>query len=249
MRRYLPLLLSLLCISASAQIGEHRHMFSVGLSGGYALNSMDFQPTVIQKMHGGTTFGIAGRYTAEKYFSTLCAIQLEVNMSQIGWREDILTRDNSPVINPETGVAEEFKHTMTYVQIPFLAHLSWGKEKRGVCGFVNLGPQMGILLSEKTTKNYDRPFTRENFPVQYDIQTARVSPVIEQETKAAENNFDYGIALGAGIEAHIKYIGRFALEGRYYYGLGNIYGDSKRDYFGKSSHSTIFIKLAYFYDI
>lgn len=249
MFRILLIILSFVSISGFAQVGEHRHVFSVGINGGYVLNKMDFQPTVTQKMHGGTTFGVSGRYTAEKYFSTLCAIQLEVNMTQIGWQENILTRNDQPVINPKTELAEEYKHTMTYVQIPFLAHLSWGKEKNGVCGFVNLGPQVGILLSEKTTKNYEMPFLYSNFPVQYTTTTGRVSSIVEQETKDAENKFDYGITLGAGIEAHIKHIGRFALEGRYYYGLGNIYGDSKRDYFGKSSHGSIFIKLGYFYDI
>ena len=36
---------------------------------------------------------------------------------------------------------------------------------------------------------------------------------------------------------------------RYYYGLGNIYGDSKRDYFGSSNFGTITIKLTYLFDI
>ena len=35
----------------------------------------------------------------------------------------------------------------------------------------------------------------------------------------------------------------------YYYGLGNIYGDSKRDYFARSNHSNIVVKLAWLFDI
>ena len=44
-------------------------------------------------------------------------------------------------------------------------------------------------------------------------------------------------------------VGHFLVEGRYYYGLGNIYGDSKRDYFGSSNFGTITVKLAYLFDI
>ena len=59
----------------------------------------------------------------------------------------------------------------------------------------------------------------------------------------------YGSATGAGIEFANPKVGRFLLEGRYYYGLGNIYGDSKRDYFGSSNFGTITIKLTYLFDI
>ena len=44
-------------------------------------------------------------------------------------------------------------------------------------------------------------------------------------------------------------VGHFLLEARYYYGLGNIYGSSKKDYFGKSNFGQIVIKLGYLFDI
>ena len=43
--------------------------------------------------------------------------------------------------------------------------------------------------------------------------------------------------------------GHILLEGRYYYGLGNIYGNTKRDYFAISNYSTIYIKMSYLFDI
>jgi hypothetical protein len=64
-----------------------------------------------------------------------------------------------------------------------------------------------------------------------------------------EKKIDYGITFGAGVEATFNHVGRFDLEGRFYYGLGNIYGDSKKDYFGASNHTTVYIKLSYFYDL
>lgn len=232
-----------------AQVGEYRNRFSVGASGGYVMNSMGFQPSVLQKMHGGMTMGITGRYTSEKYFSTLCAIQAEVNITKTGWKQNNRTYYNTPVINPLTGVEEKYTRNITYVQIPFLAHLSWGRELKGFNFFINLGPQLGICIADKTSKNYDIPFTKDNFPEIYTSREGRISNTVAQENMPVENKFDYGIAFGAGLEAHINHVGRFNIEGRYYYGLGNIYGDSKRDYFAKSNHGMIFIKLGYLYDL
>lgn len=233
--------------SISAQVGEYRHVWSFGLSGGYALNKVSFQPDVSQKMHGGYTYGIVGRYTSEKYFSTICSLQMEVNITQLGWKEDIQTISGDRVINPDTGLAEEYKRDITYVQIPFLAHLAWGKERRGVNAFLNAGPQIGFYAKEKISKNYEKPYTPTNYP-DYVSGKQRVNTEVEQETMAIEKKFDYGIAVGAGVEWDIRYVGRMSLEGRYYYGLGNLFGDSKTDEFGKSSNGTIFVKLSYLRD-
>jgi len=236
-------------IHLNAQVGEYRNVFSIGAGGGYVLNKIGFQPTVTQNMHGGVTGGLTFRYTCEKYFSTLCAVQAEFNITQLGWKQEIKTLSGNPVINPETGIAEKYERSQTYFQIPIFAHLSWGKERNGVNAFINIGPQFGISTGEKTTKNYNTPYTSGNYPDNYNSEETRASSVTAQETMPIENKFDYGIAAGAGIELHIKKVGRFNLEGRYYYGLGNIYGDSKRDYFGVSNHTSIFIKMSYLHDI
>ena len=47
----------------------------------------------------------------------------------------------------------------------------------------------------------------------------------------------------------VTHLGHFLLEGRYYYGLGNIYGDTKRDYFARSNMGSIVIKMTYLFDI
>ena len=51
------------------------------------------------------------------------------------------------------------------------------------------------------------------------------------------------------MEYSVPRVGHFLLEARYYYGLGNIYGASKRDYFGKSNFGNIVVKLSYLFDI
>ena len=158
----------------------------------------------------------------------------------MGWKEDIVDINDMPVINTTTGLPEEYSRTVNYIQVPLMAHLAWGREQKGFAFFVNLGPQFGIYMSESTKTNFD--FSDRN-------AADRVNPVCAQDTMAVENKFDYGIAAGAGIEFSHPKVGHFLLEGRYYYGLGNIYGDSKRDYFGSSNFGTITVKLAYLFDI
>lgn len=239
--RYIVFVLLFSCATvASAQIGQHRNDFSIGVNGGYTLSNVGFTPKVTQSLLGGTTAGWSWRYVCEKYFSTICSIYGEVNYTQMGWKERILTTDNQPVINAASGLPEQYSRTLNYLQVPVFAHLAWGKEHSGMQFFFQLGPQFGYLLSEKTTTNF-------NFK---DRNTAdRSNVVCAQDTMAVENKFDYGIAAGAGIELSVRRVGHFLLEGRYYYGLGNIYGDSKRDYFSKSNNSSIVVKLTYLFDV
>lgn len=242
MKQIITTLFILVCtLAAKAQVGEHRNLYAVGFHGGCNLSSVTFQPKVNQKMKSGLEGGLVLRYTCEKYFKSICSIQAEINYSQMGWEEDILDMDNKPVpstANPEEN--EYYRRTLNYVQIPVLAHLRWGKEYNGASFYFNAGPQLGYLMSEKTATN----FTPET--ANYSKRTNKVTA---QDTMKVENAFDYGITAGLGLEIHLRKIGRFQLEARYYYGLGNLYGDSKRDYFGVSRSSNITIRAAYLIDL
>ena len=233
-------ILSIVPVAMTAQIGEHRNDLAIGFNGGLNMSSVSFTPKVSQAKLNGITGGLSVRYVCEKYFSTVCSLYGEINYSQMGWKEDIVDINDMPVINTATGLPEEYSRTVNYIQVPLMAHLAWGREQKGFAFFVNLGPQFGIYMSESTKTNLD--FSDRN-------AADRVNPVCAQDTMAVENKFDYGIAAGAGIEFSHPKVGHFLLEGRYYYGLGNIYGDSKRDYFGSSNFGTITVKLAYLFDI
>lgn len=240
MERLLLFIFLFLPLFAHAQIGEHRNTLSIGGNAGYNLTNIRFTPKVVQSMKGGMNFGFTTRYTVEKYFSTIASVQAEINYSQMGWKEDILDANDKAVINAATGQPENYERTINYIQIPFMAHLAWGKENKGFSFFVNAGPQFGIYISENTKSNFD--FSQMNV-------TDRANTIVAQDTMKVENKFDYGIAAGAGIEWATPKAGRFTLEARYYYGLGNIYGDSKRDFFGSSNFGSITIKLGYLFDI
>ena len=170
----------------------------------------------------------------------ICSIYAELNYAQMGWKEDILDREDQPVINEETQQAESFSRTLNYVQLPIFARLGWGREQKGVQFFFQAGPQLGYYLSDKVTKNFE--LDKRN-------SWKRANDEVHQDTMAVENKLDYGIAAGIGMEYSFPKLGHFMLEARYYYGLGNIYKDTKRDYFGKSNNSSIIVKLTYLFDL
>ena len=218
-----------LTLSAQAQVGDVRRNFVAGISGGADLSFVDFSPRVKQTLQPGTTAGLVLRYTTEKYFSMLCAAQLEVNFTQRGWNELI-----------DDGSENTYSRTSSYIEVPFLAHLSFGREQRGAQVFLNAGPAVGWYLGGKEFFGYtaDHP---------WDV-SSRANKVTAQYGRAVENSFEYGISGGLGVEL-LTAIGHFTLEGRYFFGLSDIFGNSKADPFGRSANNTITVKLAYLLDI
>lgn len=216
------LLCAYMALPTHAQVGELRQNFAIGVSGGVNMNSVSFSPTVRQKNLMGINGGFVARYISEKYFSMICGAQVEVNFSQHGWDEFY---EDYPDL--------KYTRTMNYVEIPFLAHLAFGKEQ-GMQFFIHAGPQVGFFLGDSYTMSGNwGDFT---------------GITVEQHDKKVDNKFDYGIAGGAGVELRTK-AGNFLLEGRYYYALSDFYGNTKKDYFSRSAHGTISIKLAYLFDL
>ncbi len=219
------ILAALSVLPASAQLGEERHNLAVGINGGINLSQVSFQPRIKQNMLKAMEFGVTARYMSEKYFKMMCGLQVELNYSQRGWDELI-----------EDGSENTYSRTMNYLEVPFMAHLAWGKDdlKRGTKFFVNLGPQFGYFLSdkEKMSDNWDTSYRN----------------ITEQYGKQVENKFDYGIVGGLGVEVSTG-VGHFLLEGRYYYGLADFYKNSKKDYFERSAHNIISVRMTYLFDL
>lgn len=219
-------------LCARAQIGERRNEIRVGVNSGVSMNSIDFDPTIKQSRLVGFNGGVSLKYTCEKYFNTICALQVELNYARLGWKEDI--QSSSGVELPDT-----YQRNMNYLQLPMLANLGWGREQRGFMFYVIAGPQVGWCFSDgskrgsawtlNTEGNPDRP---NNMYAQYDMKI--------------KHKFDYGITGGVGLELNTAKAGHFTIEGRYYYGLGDVFGNSKRDVFSRSANGTIVVKLAYY---
>lgn len=220
------LLLTGIALPTYAQIGEQRNNFAIGFNGGMNYNTVSFNPTIKQNGLLGITGGLTARYISEKYFAMICGAQVELNFSQRGWDEKF---DVTKGFSPE----DSYVRKMNYLEVPILAHLAFGKDK-GLQFFLNLGPQIAFLLSE-SEESKGTWETKNRLPN-------------EQYGKWAENKFDYGIVGGGGVELRTK-AGNFLVEGRYYFGLGDFYNSTKKDYFSRSAHATISARITYLFDI
>ena len=220
----------LLFVSAAlgvrAQVGESRTDLAVGVTGGWVLNKVSFNPTVKQKWHGGPTMGFVVRYTCEKYFNALCALQAECSWSQMGWTELIEVSEDT------------YQRNVSYVQVPLLANLGFGRERGGVKGFLCIGPQLGFVLGEKEKRGgpWREPLVRPN-------------NVTMQYGKDVERKFEYGLTGGLGMDVSTRNGHHFLLEGRYYFGLSDIFRNSKKDPFGRSANGAILARFSYLFDI
>lgn len=220
-------------LPATAQIGEPRSNFSVGVNGGINLNSASFTPTIKQNSLMGITGGLTARYISEKYFAMICGAQVELNFSQRGWDELFeIPGENGDMVEDPT---QTYTRKMTYIDIPFLAHLAFGNE-RGLQFFLNLGPQVGFLIGEsETIDGVDMDRLSSTQKAVYGVKI--------------QNKFDYGIVGGGGVELRTKKAGSFIVEGRYYFALSDFYKTAKKDYFARAAHGTISVKLTYLFDL
>lgn len=235
----LTVLLLFFTSKVSAQVGERRNDFSVGVSGGYVLNKMTFTPGIKQSLKTAPMFGLATRYVCEKYFNSICAVQAELNFIPLGWKELI-----------EDGSQNQYWHTLNYLQLPLLMQMGWGRERRGLKFVFEAGPVLGYYLGGSEHYGYDdehpwNPLGRPNH-VTFQYGDKPYDPTTPG--KQPDNRLDYGIAAGAGVEFSTV-IGHFIFDARYYYGLGDVFDNSKAGVFGRSAHGAIYAKLTYLFDL
>lgn len=185
----------------------------------------------------GITGGLTARYISEKYFAMICGAQVELNFSQRGWDQlfEIVSTDANGYEVTSKDPTKLYTRKMTYIDIPFLAHLAFGRE-RGLQFFIHAGPQIGFLISEsETIDGIDMNSLNDTQKAIYGVKI--------------QNKFDYGITGGGGIELRTKRAGSFILEGRYYFALSDFYSTTKKDYFARAAHGTISVKFTYLFDL
>ena len=221
----LPLLSVMLLLSAVAfKAGAQTHYeanIAIGAKAGTTFSSVSMSPSVPQSMLMGTTMGLTFRYIEERHFGFI----VELNMMQRGWKE---TFEKDP------GYA--YQRRLTYLHLPFLTHIDFGSHK--FRGFFNAGPELCWMIGDSHTENFDTG----NIPVFNDEFRET-----EQFDMPIQSKFDYGISAGLGMEFILKNKHSIILEGRYYFGIGNIFGSSKADHFGKSNGMAITATLGYMF--
>lgn len=228
--RYIRLLLILLLSSAamlpaSAQ-SHYEGNFFVGGHGGVTLSRVNFNPSVHQKMPVGAMVGATFRYIEESHFGIIG----EVNFEQRGWQEDFEDKGDF-----------SYRRTLNYIQIPVLAHIFFGNHRTHF--FFNAGPEVGFMIGESTSSNfnYRDPASVEGFPLK--------DRHIAQYTIECKKKVDFGISGSLGCEFFLNGHNSVTLEGRFYYGLGNVMATGRTEEFSSANSMSIMATVGYWFRI
>ncbi|MDR1371466.1 MAG: PorT family protein [Dysgonamonadaceae bacterium] len=208
--------------------------WAFGVNGGVTLSKVGFNPTVAQTTLLQYAGGITARYISERNVG----LQLELNYSLRGWKEKTdsvniyRTTPVSPVPTPDDPIRyTNYSRSLAYLELPILTHIYFNMGKRMRIIFL-MGPQISYYLNEKVLES-ERVIDRSSInSTYYDQKVQRI--------------FDYGILGGMGFELRTG-IGSFVLDGRYYFGLSDVFSSHKADPFQASSNQIINIKLSYLF--
>lgn len=218
--------LSIIPQFVSAQ-NDFQKEFNWGVNGGVAISSMSFNPKVRQGSLLQGVGGVSLRYVSEKNFG----IQCELNYSQRGWKEEFPKNEGF-----DDDQQLYYSRVLNYLELPIFTHIYFDAGKRFRVVF-NLGPQLGYLLSESDKASFDTTGADESVPSYY--------------SQKLQRSFDWGLCFGGGLEFRTN-SGSFVLDGRYYYGLSDIFTNSRTDpsfNFAASSNQIISVKLTYLFKL
>ena len=220
----LAFILAVLVVTIAAHGQTHYEgTFAVGGKAGVTLSKVNFNPTVQQTMLPGITAGAMFRYIEEKHFGLIA----ELSLTQRGWKEAYDDADYS------------YFHRFTYLELPIMTHIFFGNQR--VKGFFNLGPEINVMIANGIKSNYEYKQAAETaYFIDNNLHT-------EQLTMDIHNKLDYGICGGAGMEVNLNNRNSLLLEGRFYYGLTDVFPSHKTDVFSSSNSMTIMVTLGYFY--
>ena len=209
--------------SANAQT-HYSSNVALGVKGGATFSDVFFNPAVHQKIATGFTGGVMFRYIEEDHFGLIA----ELDFVQRGWSENF---EEAPY---------KYKRTTNYIELPVMAHIFFGRRGRF---FFNAGPQVGLYLGDNVSANFDPKdmATLPDFPY--------VNRMNEQMLLKIKQKIDYGISAGLGAEFNVNRRNSISLEGRFYYGLGNIFSSKRVDTYQASNQWSIAATLGYWFRI
>ena len=230
-------ILAFVCMSAAQSYGQNKFKpeWNVGVGFGPTFSAVDFVTTTNgsgplntvskKQFHGGLSI----RYMSEKNLGLIA----ELNYSQQGWDQEFSESSKYDFTQLS------HTHTLNYIELPILTHIYFGNKVRFV---INLGPKISFLMSESEKMST----ALSDYIASGNMEPSEMATY--QFGRNAETKIDYGIMGGLGLEFRTG-IGNFMLEGRYSFGLGDIYNNSKSDYFGRSANRVISARLTYFVKI
>lgn len=196
----------------------------IGVKGGVTFSEVMFKPSIIQKFGMGKTVGVTFRYSEENHFGLVA----EVNFVQRGWAEKF---ENLPY---------RYQRVLDYVEIPIMSHIYFGRRGRF---FFNAGPEVSVYLGDKIKSNFDYSSAAE----MEDLKASHRRT--EQLTMTPSQKFDFGIVGGLGGEFSINRRNSLTIEGRLYYGIGNVMPAGRQDVFSVSNQLSISVTAGYWFRI
>ena len=146
-------------------------------------------------------------------------IWVEFDYSQRGWKEE-----------PTEEGGYTYERTTQYFTMPIMTHFMVGKGPLKVT--IDAGPQFGYFLGDSF---------KSTFP---DEGVSGVET--HQHSLPVERKFSWGLTGGPGLEYHFPHMVA-GLRTSYYYGLGDFFNNTRKDYFGKSSEQVYAAKLYLLY--
>lgn len=210
----------ILCSESANAVSHYDSRLYIGAHGGVNMSMVTFTPSVSQNFIFGGNAGLNFRYIEEKHFGFI----FELNFEQRGWDEDF----------------EEYKYrysrTLNYVQIPFLAHIYFGKRAKF---YVNAGPSVSFFISDKIKSNFDYQ-NASSLP-------GMSSHITYQYLKPTHQKVDYGISAGIGGEYSVNKRNSLYLDARFYYGLGDVLKSGRTENIRGSNSMSISVSLGYWF--
>lgn len=151
MKKHLTYIVLLLCVTATAtaQPRLREPEMYVGVHGGVMASTIQFKPAnpnmtpFIQSVFLTGNGGLVFRYSGHK----CCAIQVELNYLQRGWKE-----------HSEAG---NYIRRLDYIELPFLTHIYFGSPTWR--GFVNLGPEIGYCVHDDGGKGVKQTYETHQY--------------------------------------------------------------------------------------
>lgn len=197
---------------------------AIGAKGGATLSEVFFNPSVRENFNPGFIGGVMVRYVEENHFGLIG----ELNFVQRGWKENF------------EGAPYSYRRTLNYIELPVMAHIFFGRRGRF---FFNAGPQVGLYLGDNVSANFnpEEMASLPDFPYNNRMNSQMLLSVSQK--------FDYGISAGLGGEFNLNRKHSISLEGRFYYGLGNIFPSKRADIFSGSNQMTISLTAGYWFRI
>lgn len=213
MKNYLILLMLTGCsLFAFGQPKDFKTELYIGARGGMSYSKVRFYPSVTQSYQPGNMGGVVFRLISEPHIG----FQVEVNYIQKGWKEDSVG----------------YSRQLNYINIPVMTHVSLGK--KAVRFTLNLGPEVGYMISEK------EKFTPE--------LASETSGYQEYYGKATDNQIDLLFTAGLGLEYHMKGGSAIVFEGRAYYSLPNLFNKDNYTYTISQSNGAM-VSIAYLFEL